>query len=52
MNGPALILDDEDAPRYEDGWHILRLAEATGTLGQALSFIRNQRTPAISRRGC
>jgi hypothetical protein len=40
----GLILDNEDAPQYEDGWAILRLAEATGTLGQALAFVRNQRS--------
>jgi hypothetical protein len=46
MNGPALILDDEDAPRCKDAWDILRLAQATNTLGQALSFVRNQRSLA------
>jgi hypothetical protein len=44
--GEGMILDDQDTPQYEDGWSILRLAEATGTLGQALAFIRNQRTVA------
>jgi hypothetical protein len=41
----ALILDNEDAENLgKDGWDILRLAQATATLGQALAFVRNGRS--------